>query len=73
LVLSDIPNQDDFVYHDLSAGLKPSSPLSLSYSLYSPTQVFARQFLVPADAPKSKPFSYEARRSPSVFRPDLHC
>jgi len=50
---------DDFVYHDLSAGLKPSSPLSLSYGLYSPTQVFARQFLVPADAPKSKPFSYE--------------
>ncbi|KAG8802124.1 hypothetical protein FRC17_006487, partial [Serendipita sp. 399] len=51
---------DDFSYHDLPGSAKAPSPISLhNYLSYPPVHIFHRQFLAPADAPKSKPFSYE--------------
>ena len=52
--------QDNFVYPELQPGSKHSPPASLhDYRTYPSVQVFHRQFLAPADAPKSKPFPYE--------------
>lgn len=51
---------DDFVHQELPSGLKASPPASLfNYQANPSVQIFHRQFLAPADAPKSKPFSYE--------------
>ncbi|KAG8838262.1 hypothetical protein FRC18_005466 [Serendipita sp. 400] len=51
---------DDFSYHELPGSAKAPSPISLhNYIPYTPVHIFHRQFLAPADAPKSKPFSYE--------------
>lgn len=42
--------------------MKASPPASLfNYQAYPPVQIYHRQFLAPADAPKSRPFSHEVR------------
>lgn len=52
--------QDDFLYRELPISAKASFPSSLhEHRTFPAVQIFRRQFLVPADAPKSRPFSFE--------------